>query len=388
MTRPSAAHSIALAAHVVVARNAGFTLDVALEVAPGETVAIMGPSGAGKSTLLSALAGLERLTGGVVRIGDDVVADARTNVRPERRGVALLGQDPRLFPHMSARENIAFGPRAHGVAREAARAEADEWLWRVGLDGSGDRRPAQLSGGQQQRVAIARALAAKPRLLLLDEPLTSLDTETAGEIRGVLQTQLAAANTTTVFVTHDAVDAVAVASRLVIIEAGRARQSGPVREVLASPASRFVATVAGLNRVVGEARGGLWRAGGIAPDVVLAGTEDGQTGLGPIPDGTPIAAIFRANAVELELEPGSWTGALQLAAADRVTPGEWPARVSRLEQTIGGVRVHTAEPAVAVDLPTDAIAALRLSPGTPVRLRIAAADVQLQRTVDTGEHRV
>ncbi|MET0673386.1 MAG: ATP-binding cassette domain-containing protein [Microbacterium pygmaeum] len=369
----------ALAAHVVVVRP-GFRLDATLDAAPGEIVAIMGPSGAGKSTLLATIAGLERLSDGSVSIGDDMVASKGRHTRPEKRGVALLGQDPRLFPHLSARENIAFGPRARGTDRTTARADADEWLWRVGLDGSGDRRPGQLSGGQQQRVAIARALAAAPRLLLLDEPLTSLDTETAGEIRGVLQTQLAAAGTTTVFATHDAVDAVAVASRLAILEAGSLTQTGPVRDVLGAPASRFAASVAGVNRVVGEAHRGMWRAIGVRPGVVLAGTDAaGERASAESADGGPLAAVFRADAVRLSsAAESSWTGALRLAESEAPTPGAWIARVERLEQTLGGVRVHTAEPPIAVDLPTEAVALLHLSPGTPVRLRVEAADVRLQ----------
>lgn len=367
----------ALDAHVVITRRAGFRLDVRVEAAPGEIVAIMGPSGAGKSTFLAALAGLERLSGGDVRIGDDVIAARRRHVRPERRGVALLGQDPRLFPHMSARENIAFGPRSQGVARDLARAEADEWLWHVGLDGSGDRRPSQLSGGQQQRVAIARALAAKPRLLLLDEPLTSLDPETAGDIRGVLQTQLAAANTTTLFVTHDAVDAVAVASRLAIIERGTLTQSGSVRDVLSAPATRFAAAVGGVNRVEGAARDGLWTAPHAVPEVQLVGT--GTVGR----DGAPLVAVFRPDAVRLDRPTElTWTGVLRVAEVEPSEPGTWMARVVRLEQTPAGVRVHTEQPAVAVDLPTDAVVGLRLAPGAPVRLRVAASDVRLQPAVE------
>ena len=383
--------SATLEAHVVVRRRAGFELDVRVDAVPGEIVAIMGPSGAGKSTLLAALAGLERVSDGAVRIGGELVAAARTHTRPERRGVALLGQNPRLFPHLSARENIAFGPRARGTARADARADADEWLWRVGLDGSGDRRPAQLSGGQQQRVAIARALAVQPRLLLLDEPLTSLDPETAGEIRGILHTQLASAGTTTLFVTHDAVDAAAVASRLIILEAGAITQTDDVRTVLTRPATRFAAAVAGLNRVVGEAHAGTWRTRGVAPEVVLrAGraasddpTEnrsDRRASDPPIADGTPLAALFRPDAVRVARAAElTWTGALRVAETDPPSPGQWVARVERLEPTPAGVRVHTAEPPVAADVPTDAVAELRLSPGTPVRLAVAASDVRIVR---------
>jgi len=232
----------ALDAHVVIERH-DFRLDAALAVAPGEVVALMGPSGAGKSTLLAAIAGLVRMRSGHVRIDGSDVAGSHP-VAPHRRGVVLLGQDPRLFPHLSAADNIAFGMRAHGLSRHAARAEARAWLERVGLDGFDARRPAELSGGQQQRVALARALATAPRVLLLDEPLTALDPETAGGIRTLLAEQLRAADATALVVTHNPIDATVLARRLIVLETGSISQHGAVTEVLANPATRFVATIA------------------------------------------------------------------------------------------------------------------------------------------------
>lgn len=239
----------ALDAHVVVTR-AGFRLDVAVQAGPGEIVAVMGPSGAGKSTLLAAIVGLVGLDGGAIRLDGTTVADAQAgvDVPPDRRGVVLLGQDPRLFPHLTAGENVAFGPRAQGVDKATARALAAEWLERVGLDGAGDRHPDRLSGGQQQRVALARALAVEPRVLLLDEPLTSLDVETAADVRDLLRAQLAATRATAVVVSHDASDAAALAGRLIVIEGGRVAQSGSVADVLGAPATRFVAAVAAAHR--------------------------------------------------------------------------------------------------------------------------------------------
>jgi molybdate transport system ATP-binding protein len=234
----------ALDARVRVQHGA-YALDVELQADAGEIVAVMGPSGAGKSTLFDAIAGFVPLTAGQVLL-DERTVDAASGPRipPQRRGIVLLGQEPRLFPHLSARENIAFGPRARGTARAVARAEADAWLERVGLVGTGDRRPAQLSGGQQQRVALARALATAPRLLLLDEPLTSLDPETAAGIRTLLRAQLSETGTTALVATHDAVDAESLAGRLVVLEAGRIMQEGGVRAVLDAPATLFVEAVA------------------------------------------------------------------------------------------------------------------------------------------------
>lgn len=365
----------ALDAHIVVSRTAGFRLDASLTAAPGETVAIMGPSGAGKSTILGVIAGLIRAPGCSVRL-DGTELEGRRPVPPARRGIVLLGQEPHLFPHLTARENVAFGPRARGVERELARRSADEWLWRVGLDGLGIHRPAELSGGQQQRVALARALATEPRLLLLDEPLTSLDPETAGDIRTLLDEQLQRSSVTSLVVTHDAIDAASLADRLIVIEDGRVTQEGPVRDVLSAPATRFVAVAAGVNRVVGVAEGGTWRTRANGAEVVLATSHRASRAVAGS-DGASIAALVRPGAVRLEPAPETtWTGALRLAREAEPLAGSWLARIVRLEQTPAGARVHTAEPAVAVDVTSDAVAVLGLAPGMPVRLRVAPGDVR------------
>ena len=235
----------ALAATVAVRRARGFVLSARLDVAPGSTVAVLGPSGAGKSTLLAALAGLVRLDAGSIVLDGRVLSDVRRTVAPHRRGAVLLGQDARLFPHLDARDNVAFGPRAGGMAREAARRLAEDWLERMGLAGAGDARPADLSGGQQQRVALARALAASPRLLLLDEPLRSLDPVTAAGIRVAVTAHTTGVSC--VLVTHDLADARALADRALVLEAGRVTQEGPLPEVLAHPSTGFVAALAALG---------------------------------------------------------------------------------------------------------------------------------------------
>ncbi len=338
---------------VVVERRA-FRLDVEATAEPGETLAVMGPSGAGKSTLLAAITGLARLSEGHVRIdGEDA-----SILPPNRRGVVLLGQEPRLFPHLSARDNVAFGLREHGLGRERARAAAENWLERVGLEGFGTRRPAELSGGQQQRVALARALATSPRALLLDEPLTSLDPETAGDIRALVAEQVARSGVTTLLVSHDAVDAASLADRLLILENGLVTQTGPVRAVLATPATSFGAVIAGTNRLVGVAEGGCWRAGAavLAPGTPL-----------PAAEGQPLIAFVRP-------------GAVQIASADLPAPpdaaGSWIARVRRLEQTPAGASVHLSEPRLAADIPAEALAAQRLDPGTEVRVAVPAGAVR------------
>ncbi|WP_349428390.1 ABC transporter ATP-binding protein [Microbacterium sp. LWS13-1.2] len=336
----------------------GFALDVALSVPAGGVVALMGPSGAGKSTLLGVLAGLTGFDEGEVRLHGRLLdrrasdGSAARRTTPAARGVVLLGQDPRLFPHLSAHDNVAFGLRVHGATKTVAAAGAADWLRRVGLEGLGERRPAQLSGGQQQRVALARALATSPAAILLDEPLTSLDTETAGDVRALLHQQLAATRTTAVVATHDAVDAVALASRLVVLEDGWVTQTGPVREVLASPATRFAAAVAGLNRVVGiiEPADSAWRAG----DLVLPHAAGSRH--------PSLVAVFRPSTVRVIEGPPH-------------AAGEWTARIVRLEQTPAGVRIRTADPDVAVDVAADSAAGL--APGDTITLRVDPADVRL-----------
>lgn len=327
----------------------GFDLDVPLSVASGQTMAIMGPSGAGKSTLLDTLAGLVPLSDGRIVLDEDEVSTPTFQLAPARRGTVLLGQDPHLFPHLSARENVAFGPRAAGTPARVARALAEDWLARVGLADAGDRRPADLSGGQQQRVAIARALAASPRLVLLDEPLTSLDPVTADGIRALLAQHLV--GRTCVLVTHDAVDAVAFADRVAVIEAGRITQEGAVRDVLGAPATAFVASLAGLNRVVGVAASGGVRVGGL----LLQGRGDlGGAGAG--------AAVFRPGDVRIVNDAAS---------------GSWSTRVVRVEPTIAGARVHTSTGGIAVDVPLDELAARGLRAGAEVTLSVDPRRVRL-----------
>ncbi|WP_060915766.1 ABC transporter ATP-binding protein [Microbacterium oleivorans] len=324
-----------LRAHVVVDRSR-FRVDVMIDAAAGETVAVMGPSGAGKSTLLSALAGLVSLDGGEITVADrtvERVAAPRVSTAPMHRGVVLLGQDPRLFPHLSARENVAFGPRAAGTPAARARADADEWLERVGLGGLGPRMPRELSGGEQQRVAIARALSASPRVVLLDEPFVALDPVTASSIRGMLREQLV--GTTTVAVTHDAGDAVALAERLFVIDAGAVVQTGPVREVLRAPASAFVASIADMNRMPGVAARGGWSD---SDGHLLTSSDVASTALATA-DGTALAAVFRPSDARVVAGEGANT---------------WKATVLRVEPTLSGSRIHTSAGAVDVDDTRDA----------------------------------
>ena len=227
-----------------------------LSVAAGELVAVLGPNGAGKSTLLRSIAGLLPIDDGSV-IVDGVTLDdpgSATFVPAERRPIGVVFQDYLLFPNMSAVENVAFGLRASGTARRQARDVAMDWLERVGLGDHADHRPSQLSGGQAQRVALARALARHPRLLLLDEPLAALDVSVRGDMRHDLRRHLDSFDGMSVLVTHDPVDAYALADRVVILESGEITQQGSLVDVTAHPRSQYVAELVGLNLVAGVLR--------------------------------------------------------------------------------------------------------------------------------------
>jgi molybdate transport system ATP-binding protein len=231
-----------LSAAIRVERPA-FTLSLELEVPAGTITAVVGPNGSGKTTTLRSLAGLVRPTSGRIRLGDRMLDDVEADVHVEARdrGIGVVFQDYLLFPHLSALENIAFGPIAHGTPRTTALASAADWLARFDLSDFAAVRPRQLSGGQAQRIALARALILEPPLLVLDEPLAALDASTRGSVRGQLRDVLGAYGGSTVLVTHDPADALALAGALIVLDAGQVVQSGIPAEVAAAPANRYVA---------------------------------------------------------------------------------------------------------------------------------------------------
>ncbi|MGZ4688174.1 MAG: ABC transporter ATP-binding protein [Acidimicrobiia bacterium] len=231
-------------------------LDVELEAREGETVAILGPNGAGKTTLLRTLAGLLALDRGRIELDGTLLDDgARVFLQPERRPVGVVFQDYLLFPHLSVLENVAFGVRCHGANRREARGAAAIALDRVGLADRALVKPRELSGGQAQRVALARAMATEPRLLLLDEPLAALDQSARGSVRRDLRNQLAGFAGIRLLVTHDPLDAAALADRLVIVEHGKVVQTGTFAEMSARPRSGYVAELVGVNLLHGRAHG-------------------------------------------------------------------------------------------------------------------------------------
>lgn len=339
------------------ARQGSFTLDVDVRVAAGEVVALLGPNGAGKSTLLRALAGLLALTGGRVELAGRVLDDPDhgTRVAPEDRGAGVVFQDPLLFPHLTAADNIAFGLRARGVPAADARQQAITWLGRVGLADVARSRPHELSGGQAQRVALARALVARPEMLLMDEPLSALDVEARLAIRRELRTQLDAFDGPAVIVTHDPVEAIALASRLVIVEQGRVVQDGSIDDVTLRPRSVWVAGLVGLNLYRGTAAGTSVR----------------------LPSGQRIvAATTAAGDVFASVHPRAV--ALYRDRPDGTPRNVWTGTIDGLDVQGDRVRVHIAGPVpIVAEVTPAAVAALDLGVGGQVHTSVKATEVTL-----------
>ncbi len=339
--------------------------DIDLSVADGQTVAVLGPNGAGKSTVLGMLAGLVRPDTGRATLGGDVLFDLPGAwTPPHRRGVALLAQEPLLFPHLTVRQNVEFGPRAGRASRVDARGVADGWLRSVGVEAFADRRPDELSGGQAQRVAVARALAAEPRLLLLDEPLSALDVAVTGEVRQTLARVLA--GRTAVIVSHDALDAYLLADRVIVMHDGRIVDDGPTRDVLDRPRRAFTAELTGVTLLTGRrSASGIVTDDGTALDgTVLDGTVLDGTATSPAPPiGSRVAAAVRPSTVRV------------LRALDPAPdiPNRLPATVRDLEPRGDLVLVRTDSlPALVAP---SVVADLALMPGTQVTVAVDPADL-------------
>ena len=210
--------------------------NICIEIRDGELLAVVGPSGSGKTTLLRAIAGLEKLDTGTIRLGD-VVLDI---LAPRRRDIGMIFQQPALYPHLSVRDNIAFPLRLRGETRANLHQQAEETATRLDLKSLLDRRPDQLSGGQAQRVSLARALVRRPKCLLMDEPLSNLDAPLRIEMREQLKTLHAAFPMTTLHVTHDQDEALAIGDRVAVFHEGRLQQLATPEEITTQPANEFV----------------------------------------------------------------------------------------------------------------------------------------------------
>ena len=332
-------------------------LDLALdlEVDEGSTLALLGPNGSGKTTALRVLAGLLPVEAGRVELDGRTLDDPATGawVPPEHRPVGVVFQDYLLFPHLDAVDNVAFGLRRSGQARRAARAEAARWLEVVGLTSHARSRPSQLSGGQAQRVALARALATRPRLLLLDEPLAALDAGTRTHLRSELREHLSTFPGVRILVTHDPIDAIALADQVVVLEAGRVVQTGTVAGIAAQPRSRYVADLVGVNLLRGTGRG----------------TSVELTGGGTLTVGQAVSGevwvLVHPTAVALHRRP-----------PDGSPRNVWQGIVAALDGRGDRVRVRLdGAPPIVAEVTAAATDDLALHPGSPVWAAVKATEI-------------
>lgn len=336
----------------IVTSVGDFHLDAQLACAPGETVALLGPNGAGKSMIVKAIAGLQPIERGCIRIDSTPVDEpaSTTFIPPERRRVGMVFQDYLLFPHMSVRQNIEFGPRNLKVT-----GTTQPWIERLDLTELLERKPAQLSGGQSQRVAIARALATNPRALLLDEPLAALDAATKQEVRGQLRHFLTDFEHGTILVTHDPLDALVLADRIVVVEDGRVTQQGPTAEVASQPRTDYLAKVLGVNLLRGDVYEGVMTPDGGGSLVVSTDLEG------------PAVVVIRPQAITLHAKKPE-------GSARNV----W-------ESTVLGIETHHDQVRVALSGPPEltaavthaAVADLKLVPGQRVWMSLKATDTDV-----------
>ncbi|EXG79582.1 ABC transporter ATP-binding protein [Cryptosporangium arvum] len=318
-----------------------------LTLTPGELVALLGPSGCGKTTALRVLAGLEDADAGTVTVGGKDL----TRVSANKRNMGMVFQAYSLFPHLTAAENVAFGLRLRKLGGAERTKRANDALELVGLTAQAGRYPHEMSGGQQQRVALARALAIRPAVLLLDEPLSALDAKVRVQLRDEIRRIQLEVGTTTLFVTHDQEEALAVADRVGVMRAGNLEQIGPPEEVYSRPATAFVAEFVGLsNRLPGVvAAGGTVEV--LGQKLPLA-QSDATT------PGAEVTAYVRPEAVEVAVDP---------ASEARVASSAFLGSSSRVTVTMPGGELITAQ------VPSSQVS--ELAPGTAVRVTFARTPV-------------
>ncbi len=343
-----------LAARVLCERPT-LVVDVRVSAGPGEVVGVVGPNGAGKTTLLRVLAGLEPGGPGTsISVGGESVE----SLPPHRRPVTYVASDLMLFPHLSVVDNVAFGLRARGERRRPADRAARGQLDGLGIADLAGRRPTELSAGQAQRVALARALALRPQVLLLDEPLAALDAATRIDVRARLREDLEDFGGVTLLVTHDPVDASALADSLVVLEEGRVVQRGTPREVARQPRTPYVARLVGLNLLSGLASGVRVRlSSGV--DVVVA-----ESAHGPVMVAFPPTAV----AVHRQRPEGS-------------PRNVFPGTIEGFEPHGERVRLDVGGPVpVLADVTADAFSALGLARGIEVWISVKAVEAVVYPT--------
>ncbi len=357
-------------------RKALPAFEIAVDLALGdETLALVGPSGAGKSSILRMVAGLLEPDEGRISVSGETVFDAgpgrsRVSVPPESRGVALVFQDYALFPHLSVRANVAFGPRSTGRRRADATALANGWLERLGIVNLADQRPRSLSGGERQRVAIARALASEPEALLLDEPLSALDAVTKSEVAAELSAELRSIRAPTVLVSHDFADVVGLADRIAVIERGRIVQVGDASELLEAPASSFVAGFTGVNYFTGVAarRDDLTEVRSLDGVAAFVSTD-------PAEGAVSIVVLPWEVSVSASMPQGSALNALAGPIRRVAVVG------NRARVTVG------SDPPIVAEVTEDSVRRMRLAPGVRVVATWKATGTRLVPRVAAGPSR-
>lgn len=341
---------MSLAARIITTVG-DFHLDAQVLCEAGETVALLGPNGAGKSTVLRTIAGLQPISDGCIRIDRTPVDEpaSHTFIPAEHRRVGMVFQDYLLFPHMTVRQNIAFG----AMQTHHDLHVVEHWIDILDLADLADRRPSEISGGQAQRVALARALATKPRVLLLDEPLAALDAATKATVRGELRQHLQLFEHGTLMVTHDPLDALVLADRIIVLESGRVSQEGPTAEVAGAPRTDYLAALLGVTLIRGTARDGIV-TGDAGGELVTSSAVEG-----------PVAVVIRPQAISLH------TGRPEGSARN-----VWQTRVRDVHAQHDQIRVTLAGPlGLTAAITPAAVAELGIAPGTEIYASLKATDI-------------
>lgn len=344
--------------------------DANLQIKAGEFISLLGPSGCGKTTILRMIAGFERPTAGSIQLDGQEI----TQIPANRRDMGMMFQSYSLFPHMTAAQNVAFGLRVKKMPKSRTQIRVQEMLTLVGLGEMGDRYPHQLSGGQQQRVALARALAITPRVLLLDEPLSALDAKVRVQLRNEIRRIQQQLNITTLFVTHDQEEALAISDRVVVMSKGRIDQEGTPEEIYLTPSTPFTASFIGATNQIP----GLWDRGRQRVQLITQpGTnipaEYLQTRAIDLPDRTEVVVLVRPESI-LVFAPGDSHAAPMNRLSGLLTSRTFLGSAVRLSVLVGEFYLN-------VDVPTDK--AEEFQAGQVVDLCFAAEHCRVLATIPT-----
>lgn len=353
-----------LVAHFSLRRDSGFTVDAVIDVVAGNTTALLGPNGAGKSTVVSAIAGLDAIDSGIIKLGDRVLDDPGSDifVEPSDRRVGVVFQNALLFPHMSVAHNIEFGLKSLKREPERSSAVLDAWTERLDLRPLLDRRTRELSGGEIQRVAIARTMVTEPDLLILDEPLAAIDASARPAIRRLLSDFLVEFEGPAIVITHDPAEAFLLADEVVIIEDGHITQSGSPDDIRLQPATSYAADLAGVNLVVGVASDGKVVVGGHTLQIA----DSHLTG--------EVVATIHPRAISLHRN-----------RPEGSQRNVWLTRVKRLERQGDTVRIATGSPLELIaEVTTDGARATGLALDAEVWVAVKATEIQVRSADETG----